>query len=345
METKWPDSAYPFERIHLDFFHLKGKNFLLIVDSFSKYIQIYILKTYTAAVVIERLTQFFALYGICKILVSDNGPPFNSSVFIAFCREHNIECLKSPAYHPQSNGLAERNVQTAKKALNRFNMGNDHDIQYQVNKYLLHSRHTPSSTTGRTPAELIFSYKQKTMLDILNDKIVNENSNITFNFRKMNKSKKLEKNVNENKNSNETNKKFSKNNVEFKINDKIMYKNHFKDWVKWMPATIKQCLSNLRYLIDVNGQVRYVHVNQIRKIQIEDTSFFHQKLYVPFDKKEKPENKRSIEIDSNKNLVKRRSWDTEHFQKVRQQTKKLNVKKEIIRLRRSSRIRNRSKKI
>lgn len=32
VNTKWPKTKLPFERIHLDFFHLNGKNFLIIID-------------------------------------------------------------------------------------------------------------------------------------------------------------------------------------------------------------------------------------------------------------------------------------------------------------------------
>lgn len=71
----------------------------------------------TAIKVIEALESIFVNYGIPTQLVSDNGPPFTSKEFVGFCEQLGIQCTKSPAYHPQSNGLAERFVQTVKSSL------------------------------------------------------------------------------------------------------------------------------------------------------------------------------------------------------------------------------------
>ncbi|CAH2094574.1 unnamed protein product [Euphydryas editha] len=67
--------------------------------------------------VIEELCGIFSYVGLPVEIVSDNGPPFDSYRFINFCTKFNIKITKSPAYHPESNGFAERNVQIAKKAL------------------------------------------------------------------------------------------------------------------------------------------------------------------------------------------------------------------------------------
>lgn len=312
VETKWLEATYPFERIHLDFFHFKNRNFLIIVDSFSKYVEIIILKTYTADIVIEKLRKFFSVYGLCKVLVSDNGPPFNSSKFLAFCKANDIDCLKSPPYHPQSNGLAERNVQTAKKALIRFCLDSgDKKMEYLVDKYLMNSRHTPTTTMKRTPSELVFSYKQKTKIDIINDKQIKQNNDVEFGHDKMKMNKKDEKISHDTKQKSE----------EFEENQKVLYRNHFKDWVKWIPATIKQCLSNLRYLILVNDEVRYVHFNQIRKYKKNDDNTLHSTLYTSFD--QVPRNKRKTSVNSSELNEKQKLSTANHVKQKRAELTKL----------------------
>lgn len=38
--SSWPKSEFFFQRVHMDFFYFRNKNFLLIVDSYSKWIDI-----------------------------------------------------------------------------------------------------------------------------------------------------------------------------------------------------------------------------------------------------------------------------------------------------------------
>ncbi|KAJ8869837.1 hypothetical protein PR048_028846, partial [Dryococelus australis] len=64
----------------------------------------------TAASVIEKLHECFPTFGIPTTLGSNNSPPFNSEEFNTFCRADGIS--PSASYHPKSNGLAEKGVQT-----------------------------------------------------------------------------------------------------------------------------------------------------------------------------------------------------------------------------------------
>ncbi|XP_037957842.1 uncharacterized protein K02A2.6-like [Teleopsis dalmanni] len=92
----------------------------IIVDTYSKWLEAKILRKTDAITVIEALRSTFAIFGLPKKIVTDNGPPFSSKAFIEFCINNNIECLKSPPYHPQPNGTAERGVQTVKSALRKY---------------------------------------------------------------------------------------------------------------------------------------------------------------------------------------------------------------------------------
>lgn len=52
--------------------------------------------------------------------------------------------------------------------------------------------------------------------------------------------------------------------TKFELGQKVWYRNHLEDKVRWMPATVKQCLSPLTYLIEVEGKIRFVQENQIK---------------------------------------------------------------------------------
>lgn len=49
-----------------------------------------------------------------------------------------------------------------------------------------------------------------------------------------------------------------------------MYTNHFKDIIKWIPATVYKKISHYTYLINVNNSIRYVHKNQLRLSNLAD---------------------------------------------------------------------------
>ena len=63
------------------------------------------------------LRELFASYGCPELFVSDNGPQFSSAEFSSFLSSNGVRHVKSPPYHPQSNGAAERCVQTFKGAM------------------------------------------------------------------------------------------------------------------------------------------------------------------------------------------------------------------------------------
>ena len=79
---KWP--AKPWQRIHIDFFE-KGKlNFLIVVDAYSKWLEVTPTGSMTSLKTIEVLRSLFARYGIPEEVVSDNGPQLASEEFSQF---------------------------------------------------------------------------------------------------------------------------------------------------------------------------------------------------------------------------------------------------------------------
>ena len=135
----------PWTKIGVDLFHHEGKNYLLSVDYFSRWIEIPQLLSTDSKAVIRHLSSQFARWGIPEEIRSDGGPQFTSKEFADFCNTLNITHTMSSPYNPQSNGAAERHVQIAKRILR------------QENPYLalLSYRSTPLEVTGFSPAQLI----------------------------------------------------------------------------------------------------------------------------------------------------------------------------------------------
>ncbi len=65
-------------------------------------------------------------------------------------KQHGTKHIKSAPYHPSTNGLAERFVQTFKNAMR----ASEHDGFSLIGRFLGKYRATPHATTGSTPSEL-----------------------------------------------------------------------------------------------------------------------------------------------------------------------------------------------
>ena len=112
---KWEDAQYAFQRIHIDYAEILGTHLLIVVDAFSKWLEVYISKKPpTSNITIEFLSDFFARFGLPEELVSDNASIFKSSEFGQFTRSYQINHRFSAPNYPATNGQAERFVQTVK---------------------------------------------------------------------------------------------------------------------------------------------------------------------------------------------------------------------------------------
>lgn len=56
----------------------------------------------------------------------------------------------------------------------------------------------------------------------------------------------------------------------FKVGEKVLYRNHHKEYVKWIPAIVQEIISQTTYLIAVNDYIRYVHENQLKVSKLND---------------------------------------------------------------------------
>ena len=153
---EWPQR--PWARLHIDYAGpFMGKMFLVTVDTHSKWLEAHVVETPTSAGTIQQLCQMFATHGIPETIVTDNGFVFTSKEFNHFTDMNGIKHLTTAPYHPASNGLAERAVQTLKTGLKKMTVGNIED-----------KLHT---TTGQSPAELLMGRRPQSYPDILKPNI------------------------------------------------------------------------------------------------------------------------------------------------------------------------------
>ena len=104
-------SDLPWQRVGTDLFELNGHFYLLVVDYYSRFIDIAKLHKKTAVEVVTLTKGMFARHGIPEVVVLER---FSSEAYSTFAREFQFEHVTSSLHYPQSNGEAEHAVQTVK---------------------------------------------------------------------------------------------------------------------------------------------------------------------------------------------------------------------------------------
>ena len=136
----------PWQVIGTDIWYVKKRPYLIVVDYFSKFIKVNYLASLTSSESIHALKAIFARHGIPEVVRSDNGPQYDSAEFAKFAKDWEFKHVTSSPLYAQSNGEAERAVQSAKNLLQKVS---------DPVKALLAYRSTPLQG-GKSLSELLF---------------------------------------------------------------------------------------------------------------------------------------------------------------------------------------------
>ena len=135
----------------MDWGYVKDQgNILVIFDAGSSWMEAFPAGNRISETVKIYLSQIFAKFGIPKTLVSNNGPEFVSGGLKQWCESLGIKKMESPVYHPRADGLAERAVQTVKRALQAWSPILNVSFGAFLQRALMTHRNT-SKTRGKTP--------------------------------------------------------------------------------------------------------------------------------------------------------------------------------------------------
>lgn len=151
MPTELPKR--PWLKLGSDLFEYKGAMYLLIVDYFSRFVEILKLSTTTSISIIVALKTIFSRHGIPNTLVTDNGPQYSSAEFRFFSESYDFKHITSSPYYPRGNGESDRAVRTVKNFLKDSN---------DPHLALLTYRATPLPWCGLSPAELLMGRNIRT---------------------------------------------------------------------------------------------------------------------------------------------------------------------------------------
>lgn len=156
---------------------------LVIVDRFSKRVRLLPCFKESTAVDIAFLfwERLITDTGIPRIIISDRDPKFTSNFWASLYKLMGKTLALSTAYHPQTDGLAERMIQTLEDMIRRYcafglefkdKDGYTHDWETLIPALELAYNCSIHSTTNKTPFELERGYNPQLPKDKLNLKNV-----------------------------------------------------------------------------------------------------------------------------------------------------------------------------
>lgn len=151
----------PWQTLGIDLFHLKGEDFLLVIDYYSKFPEVAKLQNLSSAATITILKSLFSRFGIPKRIYSDNGPQFNSLEMRVFAKQWGFEHITSSPHYPQSNGMVERHIQTIKNMFTKV-QADGKDIYLALLEY----RNTPLDHNIQSPSEILLRQKTNGLLPL-----------------------------------------------------------------------------------------------------------------------------------------------------------------------------------
>ena len=105
----------------------------------------------------------FSEYGWLDTIVSDNGPRYMAEAFMKAMQEYRVNHITSSPHYPQSNGLAEKFVQTVK---NLFYKAREEGAD--LNKALMIYRNMPLTSNLQSPMQILQNRVARSQLPMSN---------------------------------------------------------------------------------------------------------------------------------------------------------------------------------
>jgi transposase InsO family protein len=138
----------PGVTVHSDYFELSGKDYLLIVDGFSGWVDVATVSSMRPVELIRVLRTYMMRHGVPRQFHSDQGSPYTSAEFRSFCDKWGIRVSLGSPKHPRGNAIAESYVKKVKRILRT---AKDED---EIARAILAMHQTPVAPGRPSPAQL-----------------------------------------------------------------------------------------------------------------------------------------------------------------------------------------------
>ena len=159
----WVNPERPWARLHIDFAGpFLGRWFLILVDAFSKWLEVHPMKAATSLATVKVLQSIFATHGLPNLIVTDNGSVFTSAEFGELMKRNGIKHVTSSPYHPASSRAGStdfqgRNEEDGERIWLRGEQGGSF-LVYLPTDAACHDRRTTCSLTDGEETAQPFGY-------------------------------------------------------------------------------------------------------------------------------------------------------------------------------------------
>lgn len=168
----------PFEHVIIDCVGplpktKSGNQFLLtIMCTATRYPEAIPLRNITARAVVKTLIKFFTTFGLPRIVQTDQGTNFLSTLCAQVFKSLNITHRVSSAFHPESQGSLERFHQTLKAMLRKYCIETGSEWDEGVPLLLFAIRDAVQESLKFSPSELVFGHAVKGSLKVLKERML-----------------------------------------------------------------------------------------------------------------------------------------------------------------------------
>jgi transposase InsO family protein len=169
------EAGAPWEVLGLDFIgpmeatSRRNRYILTMVDHFSRLTVLAATKCQSAEATVDALIKHWvAYYGLPRVIHSDRGTNFVSTIMTTLCERLGVRRTRTTAYRPQADGRVERTNRTVKECTTRLM----HEYHDDWDALLPHTAMAINSTvhesTGFTPFYLAHGCEMQLPVDLAN---------------------------------------------------------------------------------------------------------------------------------------------------------------------------------
>ena len=178
IKAKGPLGQYhagaPMEKIHIDILgplnesRLGNKYILVMVDQFTKWIEMFALPNQSALTVAKAAVNGFMSRMGCPIQIhTDQGKNFDGHLFKNLCQLLEIVKTRTTPYRPSSNGQVERYNSIILQAIRCYLKGKQKDWDENLQQLAGAIRATENRQTGFTPNQMMLGREVIQPVDLL----------------------------------------------------------------------------------------------------------------------------------------------------------------------------------